>query len=233
MKLFRKSVNNSLTKNDGPVFYFLLITLTMLVACRGSEEKTTQTADSLQTFTAAARQRISNLPIDIKASRITWHGSMAFASQGEHEGYAYFSKGELLMMKKQLVGGFFEVDMNTITDPVHGSDNNLIQHLKSDDFFDVAKFPLAQFAVTRVTPADSSNVTITGNLTMKGITQLVVFPATMDVKNNLIEAHGKLVIDRTLWDVRYKSGKFFDDLADEAISDEIEFDIHIVAKDGC
>jgi len=42
--------------------------------------------------------------------------------------------------------------------------------------------------------------------------------------------NGKLAIDRTLWDIRYQSGKFFDLIADRAISDSIEFDIKIIAK---
>ena len=52
----------------------------------------------------------------------------------------------------------------------------------------------------------------------------------MEVKNGIVKANGKLVIDRTLWDVRYKSGKFYDNLADETMSDSIEFHIKIVAK---
>jgi hypothetical protein len=52
----------------------------------------------------------------------------------------------------------------------------------------------------------------------------------MEVRDGIFKASGKLVIDRTKWDVRYKSGKFFDNLKDQAISDDIEFHITIVAK---
>jgi hypothetical protein len=52
----------------------------------------------------------------------------------------------------------------------------------------------------------------------------------MEVKDGVAKANGKLVIDRTLWGIRYNSGKFFADLADKAISDSIEFNIKIVAK---
>jgi len=52
----------------------------------------------------------------------------------------------------------------------------------------------------------------------------------MEVKDGAVNASGKLSIDRTRWDVRYQSGKFFDNLADEAISDTIEFEMKIVAK---
>jgi polyisoprenoid-binding protein YceI len=168
--------------------------------------------------------------IDKIESVVTWKGSMSFAGKGEHSGYVNISKGELMIEKGQLAGGTVEVDMNTITDEFHRSQNNLVNHLKSPDFFDVEKFPLAAFLIFRIEPANSGNVNVVGNLTIKGITHIVTFPAKIEVKDTIVKANGKLTIDRTQWDVRYKSGKFFDNLADEAISDSIEFDVKIVAK---
>lgn len=168
--------------------------------------------------------------IDKKESVITWKCSMVFANKGGHNGYVSLSKGELMIEKGQLAGGAVEVDMNSIADEHHGRDNGLIDHLKEPDFFDVKKFPISTFAITRVAPADGGNINVTGNLTIKGITREVTFPAKADVKGRTVTANGKVTIDRTQWDVRYKSGKFFAGLADEAISDDIEFDMKIVAK---
>lgn len=168
--------------------------------------------------------------IDKKASVVIWKGSKVFAPEQAHVGHVFISTGELMVEKGQLVGGTVEIDMNTITDPVHGSDNNLINHLKDPDFFDVKKFPASTFAITRVAPADGGNINITGNLTIKGITHAVTFPAKVEVKGAVVNANGKLTIDRTKWDVRYNSGKFYDNLADKAISDDIEFEMKIVAK---
>jgi polyisoprenoid-binding protein YceI len=165
-----------------------------------------------------------------KESVVTWKGSMAFAGKGEHIGYVSISKGELIMDKNQMTGGSVVLDMTTITDKVHGSDNSLIDHLKDPDFFDVKKFPIAVFVITNVAAATGGTVDVTGNLTIKGITNAITFPATLDVKTESVTASGKVTIDRTKWDVRYKSGKFFSDLADEAIADDIEFDMKIVAK---
>jgi hypothetical protein len=61
-------------------------------------------------------------------------------------------------------------------------------------------------------------------------THPVTFPAKMEIKDGLVKADGKLIIDRTDWGIRYKSGKFFDNLKNQAISDSIEFNIKIVAK---
>ena len=77
--------------------------------------------------------------IDKKESVVTWKCSMVFADKGGHTGYVSISKGELMIEKGQLVGGAVEVDMNTVADEHHGSDNDLVEHLKSPDFFDVKK----------------------------------------------------------------------------------------------
>ena len=130
----------------------------------------------------------------------------------------------------QLVGGTAEIDMNTIADEKNRSDNNLIEHLKSVDFFEVEKFPISAFAITGVAPVSGENINVTGILNIKGITHMVTFPAEIEVKGGILHANGKVTIDRSKWDVRYGSGKFFDNLADEAISDDIEFDMKIVAK---
>jgi polyisoprenoid-binding protein YceI len=130
----------------------------------------------------------------------------------------------------QLMGGTVEIEMNKIEGPDHLRDNSLINHLKDADFFDVKKFPFSTIAITGVAAINDENKNITGNLTIKGITHPVTFPAKIEIKDGVVKADGKLVIDRTDWGIRYKSGKFIANLADETISDSIEFNIKIVAK---
>jgi polyisoprenoid-binding protein YceI len=168
--------------------------------------------------------------IDKKESVITWKGSMVFASQGGHTGYINVSKGELMIEKSQLAGGTVDVDMNSIADEIHSSENELVRHLKSPDFFDAGKFPFSSFIITKIAPSYGDNITITGNLTIKGITHEIAFDAKVNVAGGVVIAKGKMTIDRTQWDVIYKSGKFYFNLADKAISDYIEFDIKIVAR---
>lgn len=167
--------------------------------------------------------------IDTKESVVTWKGAMLVGANS-HAGYASVSKGELMVDDDQLVGGTAEVGMNTILDESHRNDNELIRHLKSADFFDTEKFPVSTIDITGVTSTNDANNNITGNLTIKGITHPVSFPAQMQVKDGIANATGKLVIDRTDWDVRYRSGKFYDLLADKAIADSIEINIKIVAR---
>ncbi len=102
--------------------------------------------------------------------------------------------------------------------------------MKSADYFDAEKFPISTFAITKVVTDRDDKIQVTGNLTIKGITKPITFPATIDVKDGRAEANGKVVINRTQWGIRYASGKFYDNLADEAVSDDIGIDMKIVAQ---
>lgn len=223
MKLFKKSLTNR------SLPYLILIIAPLLSACRGPVVKENENSASAG-FVSSRNIRTEKYVIDKYESIVTWKCSMVLADKGGHDGYVSLSKGELMIEKGQLVGGVVEVDMNTIADEFHRSNNNLINHLKGSDFFDVQKFPLSTFVLTKVEQGDGSTINVTGNLTIKGITHEVTFPAKIDVKGQTVTANGKVTIDRTQWDVRYRSGKFFDNLADKAISDNIEFDLKIVAR---
>lgn len=166
--------------------------------------------------------------IDTSKSVVVWKGGMAMGTN-HHTGYVHISKGALLIQNGELTGGRAEIDMNTIEDENHGRNNGLVRHLKNPDFFEVNRFPVSTIEITRVEPRND-DIKITGNLTIKGITQAVTFPARVEVKDGIVRANSKLVIDRTQWGIRYKSGKFYDLLADQTMADSIEFQIDIVAK---
>ena len=206
--------------------YLILVIAPFFFGCEGpvtKENKNNASASSLSLHVGDEKYFM----MDTKESVVAWKGSSV---HGKHEGYAYISKGELMIENGQLMGGTVEIEMNKIEGPGHDSRNNLIDHLKGPDFFDVKNFPFSTIAITRVASINVEDKEITGKLTIKGITHPVTFPVKMEVKDGIVKASGKLVIDRTLWGVRYNSGKFFDNLKDEAIADSIEFNIKIVAK---
>jgi polyisoprenoid-binding protein YceI len=204
--------------------YLILIIASLFFGCRGPvKEGNNASASSISLHVGNEKYVV----IDTKESVVAWTGSSV---HGKHKGYAYISKGELMIENGQLMGGTVEVDMNTIEDKNHKSDNNLIKHLKDADFFDVKKFPFSTIAITKVASINVEDKEITGNLTIKGISHPISFPAKVEVNAGIVKANAKLIIDRTNWDVRYNSGKFYDNLADKTISDSIEFDITIVAK---
>lgn len=208
--------------------YLILIITPFIFSCREpikEENKKNTLASSVSLHIRNEKYFI----IDSKESTVTWKGSNLIGSNS-HSGYIYISKGELIIENGELMSGTAEVDMNTIEDENHERDNGLVDHLKDPDFFDVKKFPFSTIVLTKATPINGENKKIVGNLTIKGVTHPVNFPAKVEVKDGIVKMNGKLVIDRTKWDVRYKSGKFYDLLADQTISDSIEFHIKIVAK---
>lgn len=48
------------------------------------------------------------------------------------------------------------------------------EHLRSGDFFDIAKFPVMTFDSTKVEQASADTLKVTGNLTIRGVTKQVV-----------------------------------------------------------
>ena len=105
----------------------------------------------------------------------------------------------------------------------------LIGHLKSADFFDVENNSFSAFAITGVEVKDGKTM-VKGNLTIKGIKKNIEFPATVNVNGDEVTfTSGTFNIDRTEWDVKYNSGKFFEDLKDKLIDDNIELSFDIKA----
>ena len=211
--------------------YFILIIAPLVFGCGGpvkKENKNSATASSVSLGHVAGEKYI----IDTKESILIWEGSMVFGFGEKDRGYVYMSKGELMIEKDRLVGGTAEIDMNTIEYGDKEKKNTPVKHLKSPDYFDVEKFPISTFAITKVESVNvrSKTIKVTGNLTIKGITNSITIPAEIEVKDGIVKASGKVIIDRTQWGIRYASGKFYDNLADNAVSDDIEIHMKIVAK---
>ncbi|ROL58209.1 YceI family protein [Bacteroidetes/Chlorobi group bacterium Naka2016] len=170
--------------------------------------------------------------LDVAKSNIKWIGKKFL---GAHWGWVNFKSGNISYDGKKITSGEFEVDMTSIrNEDLKDKDLNakLVGHLKSDDFFSVAKFPTAKFVITHSTPLKASkagepNIAITGKMTIKGITQTISFPATIKADGNKITAKAKLELDRTKFDVRYGSGSFFDNLGDNVIYDNFTLELNL------
>ncbi|WP_423148554.1 YceI family protein [Rubrolithibacter danxiaensis] len=168
--------------------------------------------------------------VDTRRSVVEWKATKVV---GGHHGKLKLASGYLLVSGMELKGGSFTTDMNTITiEEMSGqSKQNLMNHLKSDDFFGVADNPTSTFQITKVVPVDADRVTITGNLTIKGITNPVSFAATIKYQNNNIIATAKgIKVDRTKYNIKYRSKSFFGDIGDKAIDDEFELSVSLVAR---
>ncbi|HEY9045316.1 MAG TPA: YceI family protein [Ohtaekwangia sp.] len=185
---------------------------------------------------ALSPEKIISYTVDLKQSSVRWTGYYTF-SFGEHYGTMRLSTGELAFDNGQLTEGRFTLDMNSIQDEDMAGEqsaHDLINHLKSDDFFSTEKFPLATFEIRKVIPikdaaANQPNYEIIGTLTLKGTSNALTFPALITSQGNTVKAHAKFKFDRTKWNVRFNSGKFFSDIGDGAISDAIGIELDLLA----
>ncbi|GMN04817.1 YceI family protein [Croceitalea sp. MTPC5] len=155
--------------------------------------------------------------VNIEKSNVTWKG---YKVAGSHTGTITIKSGNLVFNDDNLTGGNFVIDMTTIsvTDLEGEYKNKLEGHLKSDDFFGVAKFPTAALVFKNIKANGKNSYDVTGNITIKGKTESIDFD--LSVYGN--KATASLKIDRSKFDVRYGSTSFFDGLKDKAIYDEFD-----------
>ena len=184
-------------------------------------------ATSFSAFTE--KEKMSTMSVDVSESKVAWLGKKV---TGEHTGTINIAYGDLEFKEDQLIGGSFEIDMNSIknTDLENEEYNQkLVGHLKSDDFFGVEKFPKASFVIKDVAQKSASKYHVKGDITIKGTTKSIEFPIEISLMDAKAVASASITIDRSEFDIRYGSGSFFDGLGDKMIYDDFRLDITLVA----
>ncbi len=160
---------------------------------------------------------------------------------GQHNGTFTISEGRLFAKKNvEVTGGKLTLNMNSlkITDKDTTGTSKLARHLASPDFFETGKFPTATFEITNVKPymtdsvnstiiLDGATHTVSGNLTLKGVTKNVTFPAIIKVSDNVITAKANFNINRTDWGLVYGNDK---SLGDKFIRPEVNISFSILAN---
>jgi polyisoprenoid-binding protein YceI len=159
-------------------------------------------------------------------SILRWTGSKPGKT---HSGIINLKEGSFTIRDNRFADGYFVIDMNSIaygdgTDPSRGA--RLVTHLKSDDFFSVEKYPEATLKITASTPFKRDAAEVTADLTIKGTTHPVTFEARRI--GGIYQA--TVTFDRSLYDVRYGSDKFFDNLGNAAIDNMIPVMVTLVAR---
>ncbi len=173
--------------------------------------------------------RAADYVVDKGASKVKWEGKKV---TGKHTGTISFESGILNVSKDKVTGGSFAIDMKTIvdedlTDPEWNK--KLIGHLSSDDFFSIAKFPQASMVVNKVTSVSDDDFHFQADLTIKGIKKPVEFNAKVRVNGDQLSAQGIITVNRTLYDIKYGSGSFFQGLGDKMISDDFTLEFNVTA----
>ena len=175
---------------------------------------------------SAASLNAQSVTAAVKNSSLKWHAKKV---TGDHYGNISLKSGMMEMKNNQIAGGKFVIDMNSITctDLTDATYNaKLVNHLKSDDFFGVAKHPEAMIEIVKASAFVNGEATVDAKLTIKNISHPVSFKVKQEGKAYTAE----ITVDRSKYDVRYGSGSFFDNLGDNMIYDEFTMTVKIVGS---
>ena len=200
----------------------------------GAEAGEAKAVDSTATAGADAM-------VDVAASKVEWVGKKV---GGQHNGSIGIKDGMFKMTGGKVTGGMFTFDMNALNVmDLQGEDKGKLEgHLKSPDFFEVEKFPDAKFEITSVKEqpgADGATHAVDGNLTLRGVTKSVMFPATIKYGEGgkAVMAMAKTSINRNDWGVKFHTDEDADFLKkagakakDQMLNKEIELTLNIVSQ---
>lgn len=238
-----------LIKQSGLFLAAALITF----ACSKPAE-TVETTDAQEVAEATG----TTLSLDPNASTIAWRG---YKPAGQHFGKIPATEGNLVVQGTEITGGSFTFDITglKIEDLEEGSENygKLWGHLQSPDFFDAANHPKATFEITSVepfaagdmiadaeqfetdnTPKAASELSpenpthwISGNLTMRGTTKNIKFPAAVTINNGVVSAKAGFNIDRTAWGLSYgDEATAVDKAKDQFIYNTVSLELDVKAN---
>lgn len=205
----------------------LVVVASVLTACKSEKkDKAVETKNE-----AKVEVNVSDLNnVDTAVSVLNWKGTKP---TGAHNGTVALKTGGLLVENGELKGGEFVVDLTTITNlDMKGSDGagKLEGHLKSPDFFDVAKYPTSKFVITKVEDK-GGKIHVTGNLTLKDVTKSITIPATVSKEAGVTTFKSeKFMVNRADFNVKYGSKSFFDNLKDKFIDDNMELSFVVKTK---
>ncbi|MBU2650592.1 MAG: YceI family protein [Bacteroidetes bacterium] len=221
------------------IFIIAILVTAAIFGCKGPEGQKVTSGEAAEPGNDKSGASIV-YAADTVQSVIEWLGTKP---TGEHYGTIFLSSGKLMVEDGSLVGGDFVIDMKSIeNEDVQDPEYNqkLVDHLKSADFFEVEMYPVSRFVITGVEKVDAGSVKdsefrpthrITGNLSMKDVTRSITFDAVVSMKGDEVIAYTpQFVIDRSEWNIKYGSRKFFDNLKDNFIYDEIGLKIKLIGK---
>ena len=191
--------------------------LTALASCNLNTSQSESSNDnSLQASDAS-------YTINPDQSIIVWTGREVTTSK--HFGNIYFASGQFEVKSGLISSGEFVVDMTTIDNQDLPEDRRgrLEAHLKSDDFFSVESHPTALLSILSSESVAEGKWMVSGELTIKTFTH----PVEFEMSNSNDGWKANLVFDRSKYEVKFRSGSFFENLGDKLIYDDIELAINL------
>ncbi len=172
--------------------------------------------------------------VNVSESNLIWTGSKELIANYKDVGTLKVKEGNFSVASSSITGGEVVFDMGSLvgteTSNTEVTIDKLATHLKSADFFDVAKYPTSKIVIKSVVQ-NGADYIVTGDLTIKDSTNEISFPAKISINESSdIVLDGDVTFDRTKWNLKYGSGTFIDDLGDNVISDSVTVNVRIVAS---
>ena len=166
--------------------------------------------------------------IDKTKSVVRWIGRTPVKF---HDGTINIQEGNFSVDDNGILNGNIIIDMESIncTDLSGGGKKSLEEHLMNDDFFSVNKFKTSKINISSEMKPNNGLIDFKGNLEIKNISNPISFKSSISkTPEGKYTASSKLTFDRSMYNVKYKSKSFFDDLGDKFINDDIEIELEII-----
>ena len=205
---------------------FLIPTILILfiVSCEKSSKKKIDTSLPKPTLSLSSGDYV----MDNDNSSIKWTGREL--STKSHYGSLQMKNGSLTVNTDGTINGIIKIDMTTIDcEDLQGrSKASLERHLRSDDFFSVESHPIATLTFKSEGGIGAGNkLAFNGDLEIKGISHPISFESELKSVDPKVSALVDMTFDRSKYNVRFRSGTFFQNLGDKLIYDDIEISVDI------
>ena len=205
-------------------FLIPAILILFIVSCEKSSKKKINTSLPKPTLSLSSGDYV----MDNDNSSIKWTGREL--STKSHYGSLQMKNGSLTVNTDGTVNGIIKIDMTTIDcEDLQGrSKASLERHLRSDDFFSVESHPIATLTFKSEGGIEAGNkLAFNGDLEIKGISHPISFESEVKSVDPKVSALVDMTFDRSKYNVRFRSGTFFQNLGDKLIYDDIEISVDI------
>lgn len=213
------------------IVVILIILLGILLIKSSKTEAPTEESSQEKSMEVSSIEN-GTYSLDQENSQIKWIGKKKILTNWIDEGTIKIQDAKISVENSTFSSDEILIDMNSISANKTGAgegkgNDSLTKHLKSADFFDVENYPTSKFVVTEIKQTSENNFEVTGNLTIKDKTNEIKTSAKLSMLDGLYKVNGSIDLDRTLWDIKFGSDKFFQGLGDNVIDDifTIEFDL--------
>ena len=217
-------MNNYKTMNIKLLIIFIFTIL--LTGCANNKESATDNQQIKTTKTSNINK--GDYIVNKDLSTIKWTGKEITTKS--HYGILDLKEGSIYVNNDGIISGNVVIDMNSINclDMSGRGKNRLEGHLRSDDFFGVNSYPEANLIFTSWSVNNLGKILYKGDLTIKNITHPITFSGSVKKIDIGYRSTINLSFDRTLYEIKFRSGKYFQNLGDKLILDNIDITAEIV-----